>query len=109
MNTTLTLYLTKRGSSVSRSFRSDPWRPPGFLQSKGGSPRKGGSPQEIGNHGRIMAHVFERTKDPFFLVVPRTNMPGFTQLYGHFRLYHAMLELRAKTVNGTYLGGRAKE
>ncbi len=43
------------------------------------------------------------------LVVPGAKSLGFTQLYGHFRLYHAMLELRAKTVNGTNSGGRAKE
>jgi hypothetical protein len=43
------------------------------------------------------------------LVVPRTNVLGFTQLYLHFRLYHAMLELKAKTVNGTDSGGRANE
>jgi hypothetical protein len=43
------------------------------------------------------------------LVVPRTKTLGFTQLDRHFRLYHAMLELRAKTVNGTNSGERAKE
>src|SRR5258708_4636961 len=43
------------------------------------------------------------------LMVPRTKTLGFTQLDRHFRLYHAMLELRAKTVNGTNSGERAKE
>src|SRR5260370_33893024 len=43
------------------------------------------------------------------LMVPRTDSLGFMQLYGHFRLYYAMLELRAKTVNGTNSGGRANE
>jgi len=41
--------------------------------------------------------------------VPRTNALDFTQLYRHFRLYYAMLELRAKGVNGTNAGGSTKE
>lgn len=51
---------------------ADVWRPPGSIQSKGGSPRRGGQAQHIANHGRLMAHVFERTRDPFYLVVPQT-------------------------------------
>src|SRR5258708_36819810 len=43
------------------------------------------------------------------LVGPRTDVLGFTQLYRHFRLYHAMLELRVERVNGTNPSGSAKE
>jgi hypothetical protein len=43
------------------------------------------------------------------LMVPRTNTLGFTQLYRHFRLYYAMLELRVKGVNGTNTGRSTKE
>jgi hypothetical protein len=43
------------------------------------------------------------------LMVPRTKALGFTQLYRHFRLYHAMLELRVKGVNGTNTDRSTKE
>jgi hypothetical protein len=43
------------------------------------------------------------------LVVPGTKTLVFTQIYLHFRLYLAMLKLRAKTVNGTYPSGRANK
>ena len=49
---------------------TDTWIAPNALASKGGSPRKGGSAQHIGNQGRLMAHVYSLTKDPFYLAVP---------------------------------------
>jgi hypothetical protein len=54
-------------------------------------------------------HTRVHTPATALLVVPRTDMLRFTQLDRHFRLYHAMLELGAKTVNGTNSGGRANE
>jgi hypothetical protein len=43
------------------------------------------------------------------LMVPGTNTLVFTQVYLNFRLYLAMLELRAKRVNGTNSGFRANK
>jgi hypothetical protein len=60
-------------------------------------------PPKTDGHARV------HTAPTAILVVPRTKTLGFTQLYRHFRLYLAMLELRAKTVNGTNSGERAKE
>jgi hypothetical protein len=46
--------------------------------SKGGSPRMGHDPQNISSHLRMMASVYERTRDPFFLAVPlRSVVDGF--------------------------------
>lgn len=50
---------------------TDVWRPPAGLQGKGGSPRNRASPHHIANHLRLMAHAYDRTRDPLFLVVPR--------------------------------------
>jgi hypothetical protein len=50
---------------------TDVWRPPGGLQSKGGSPRTRGDPRHIASYGPLLAHVYTRTRDPFYLVVPR--------------------------------------
>ena len=50
---------------------TDVWRPPGGLQSKGGSPRTHGDPRHIASYGPLLAHVYTRTRDPLYLVVPR--------------------------------------
>jgi hypothetical protein len=50
---------------------TDVWRPPANILTKGGSPRRGGDGQQIASHLRLMGHVFSRTGDPLFLVVPR--------------------------------------
>lgn len=58
---------------------TDCWVAPLALASKGGSPNKGGSAQHISTHSRMMAHVYERTQDPFYLVVPaRLASAGFS-------------------------------
>ncbi|HUR59423.1 MAG TPA: hypothetical protein VM029_17030, partial [Opitutaceae bacterium] len=49
---------------------TDVWTPSGAISNKGGSPNRGGSPQHIGTHSRMMAHVYEQTRDPMYLVVP---------------------------------------
>ena len=57
---------------------TDVWISPLGLATKGGSPHKGGNAQFISIHARMMAHVYERTKDPLFLVVPsRLTSAGF--------------------------------
>jgi len=50
---------------------TDMWYPPANIFTKGGSPRRGGDGQQIASHLRMMDHVFGRTGDPLFLVVPR--------------------------------------
>jgi hypothetical protein len=57
---------------------TDVWVSPLGLATKGGSPHKGGNAQFISTHARMMAHVYEHTKDPLFLVVPsRLTSTGF--------------------------------
>lgn len=50
---------------------TDVWRPPATILTKGGSPRRGGDGQQIASYLRLMDHLFARTGDPLFLVVPR--------------------------------------
>ncbi|MDO8543040.1 MAG: hypothetical protein Q7S40_21555 [Opitutaceae bacterium] len=57
---------------------ADVWVAPHALATKGGSPNKGGNAQFISTHARMMAHVYERTKDPLYLVVPwKLTTAGF--------------------------------
>ena len=57
---------------------TDVWEPPSIILSKGGSPRMGHDPKNISSHLRLMAHQYERTRDPFFLAVPlRSVVDGF--------------------------------
>ncbi len=53
---------------------TDVWRPPAGLKSKGGSPRGGADARAISTHLRLMADVYARTGDPFFLAVPRLSL-----------------------------------
>lgn len=50
---------------------TDVWRPPDGLLHKAGSPRANGNPRYIASNSRLMAYLYARTQDPFFLVVPR--------------------------------------
>ena len=57
---------------------TDVWEPPAVILSKGGSPRMGHDPKNISSHLRMMANLYERTRDPFFLAVPlRSVVEGF--------------------------------
>jgi hypothetical protein len=53
---------------------TDVWTPPADIYSKGGSPRKGHTPADIASHLRLMSHLFARTGDPMFLVVPEMSL-----------------------------------
>jgi hypothetical protein len=56
---------------VARWTLTDVWRPPAYIQQKGGSPRANAWAQNIASHLPLMSHVFARTGDPLFLAVPR--------------------------------------
>jgi hypothetical protein len=50
---------------------TDVWQPPMNIMHKGGSPRETSAPRHISSHLRLMSYIYERTKDPLYLVVPR--------------------------------------
>jgi hypothetical protein len=53
---------------------TDVWCPPANIRGKGGSPRGHGAPGNIASHSRLMSHVFARTGDPLFFVVPQKSL-----------------------------------
>ena len=64
---------------------TDVWRPPGGLQSKGGSPRTPGDPRHIASHAPLLAYVYARTHDPLYLAVPRALVvAGFGEAPAEF-------------------------
>ena len=57
---------------------TDMWRPPAFIMSKGGSPRRGASAGNITSELRLMREAYLRSKDPLFLAVPyEATVAGF--------------------------------
>ncbi len=58
---------------VARWLLTEMWQPDGIM-SKGGSPRRTASPGHIASHMRLLRRVYENTRDPLFLAVPRELM-----------------------------------
>jgi hypothetical protein len=56
---------------VARWTLTEVWRPPGGILHKGGSLTRGVNPFHIANQGRLMAYMYERTRDPLYLAVPQ--------------------------------------
>jgi hypothetical protein len=61
---------------VARWTLTEMWRPPANIIHKGGPPRAAANanPRHISSHLRLMSYVYERTGDPFYLVVPAKSV-----------------------------------